>query len=398
MRLKTAATYLLLGLMSGGLAACGAASDNNGTLSSASSVQSNKSSTYAHKESGLMLDTARHFYSVNVIKNFIDTLAASGGSFLHLHFSDHENYALESDLLGQKAENATRRKDGVYINPQTGKPFLSYRQLKELARYAQSKNIELIPEVGSPNHMDGIFQLMTNKYGQGYVDSLKSAQVDDEIDINKPESIEFMKKLMAEVADVFGSQSKHFHMGGDEFGYSEENNQEFIDYINKLAAYLEQKGLTPRMWNDGLITKTVDGLDHNIQITYWSYDGDTENRAAAARRRQMRASMPDLINKGFTVLNYNSYYLYLVPKEGDNFGHQADFAGKDIEKRWNLGVWDGENLNNAVRNTDNILGAALAIWGEDAGRLSDKSIQEHSSGTLKAVIRKIRADDQAVEQ
>ncbi|WP_318527728.1 family 20 glycosylhydrolase [Neisseria zalophi] len=393
MRLKTVSVYLLLSLVLGGVAACGATSDNSGTTSSASSAQSNKSNTSAHKEIGLMLDTARHFYSVNVIKNFIDNLAASGGSFLHLHFSDHENYALESDLLGQKVENATRRKDGVYINPQTGKPFLSYRQLQELIRYAQSKNIEVIPEVGSPNHMDGIFRLLAHKHGQGYVDSLKSTQVDDEININKPESIEFMKKLITEVADAFGSQSKHFHIGGDEFGYSEENNQEFIDYANKLASFLEQKGLTPRLWNDGLITKTVDGLNRNIQITYWSYDGDTENQVAAVRRRKIRASMPDLIDKGFTVLNYNSYYLYLVPKEGGNFSHEANFAGQDIEKRWNLGVWDGENVNNAVRNTDNILGAALAIWGEDAGRLSDKSIQEHSSGTLKAVIRKIRAND-----
>ncbi|QGM81707.1 family 20 glycosylhydrolase [Otariodibacter oris] len=340
-----------------------------------------------------MLDTARHFYSVNVIKNFIDTLAVSGGSFLHLHFSDHENYALESDLLGQKVENDIQRKDGAYINPQTGKPFLSYEQLKEITRYAQSKNIELIPEIDSPNHMNGIFQLLVHKYGQGYVDSLKSAHVDDELDITKPESVQFVKKLITEVADAFGSQSKHFHIGGDEFAYSEEYNQEFIDYINELAAYLDQKGFTPRLWNDGLITKNVDGLNHNIQITYWSYDGDTENRSVAIRRRQMCASVPDLIDKGFTVLNYNSYYLYLVPKEGSDLRKEADFAGKDIENHWNLGVWDGENTNNAIRNTDNILGAALAIWGEDAGRLSDKSIQEYSSGVLKAVIHKSRAND-----
>ena len=41
------------------------------------------------KESGLMLDTARRFYPVSVIKSFIDTLSASGGTFLHLHFSGY---------------------------------------------------------------------------------------------------------------------------------------------------------------------------------------------------------------------------------------------------------------------------------------------------------------------
>ena len=49
---------------------------------------------HQRKESGLMLDTSRRFYSVAVIKRFIDTLSASGGTFLHLHFSDNENYSL----------------------------------------------------------------------------------------------------------------------------------------------------------------------------------------------------------------------------------------------------------------------------------------------------------------
>ena len=342
----------------------------------------------APKQSSLMLDTARKFYPVPVIKGFIDDLAASGGTFLHLHFSDHENYALESSLLGQKTENARRNADGTYINPKTGKPFLSLAQLNEISTYAAGKNIELIPEVGSPNHMGGIFTLLEHKHGKAYTDALKSPQAADEININNPAAIELVKALIDEAAAAFGSRSRHFHIGGDEFGYSPQSNHEFIRYANTLADHLARKKLTPRMWNDGLIKTTAGRLNRNIQITYWSYDGNPQNKNTARERRAIRMSLPELVQKGFTVLNYNSYYLYLVPEEGSDFKHNTAFAAQDIEKRWSLGVWDGENRKNAVKDTGKILGAALAIWGENSGKFDAGTIRLRAAEPLVAVIRK----------
>ena len=64
------------------------------TSSDTSNINALSMQKTALKESGLMLDIARHFYPPEVIKSFIDTISQSGGTFLHLHFSDHENYAL----------------------------------------------------------------------------------------------------------------------------------------------------------------------------------------------------------------------------------------------------------------------------------------------------------------
>ncbi|STZ50447.1 family 20 glycosylhydrolase [Neisseria dentiae] len=344
----------------------------------------------AAKQNGLMLDTARRFYSEREIKKFIDMLAASGGQFLHLHFSDHENYALESALLGQTVETAKRSRSGVYTNPKTGKPFLSRRQMRTIIRYAAAKNIEIVPEVGSPNHMNGIFTLLTHKHGKDYVRALKSKMADDEIDITRPESVAFVKALIDETAETF-NRSKHFHIGGDEFGYSAESNHEFIDYANTLAAHLAAKGLKTRMWNDGLINSTVGKLNRDIEITYWSYDGNPADKQAAQTRRAMRASLPELTAKGFSVLNYNSYYLYLVPNGKRDFAHDAGFSAQDIEKRWHLGVWDGENRSNATADTGRIIGAALAVWGENTGKMKNETIRRNTAAPLKAMMRKANA-------
>nr|WP_275425143.1 family 20 glycosylhydrolase [Aggregatibacter kilianii] len=338
-----------------------------------------------------MLDIARHFYPPEVIKSFIDTISLSGGTFLHLHFSDHENYAIESRLLNQRAENAVQGKDGIYINPYTNKPFLTYQQLDDIKAYAKTKGIELVPELDSPNHMTAIFKLLQKERGELYLQSLKSPQAEDEISITNPDSIAFMESLFDEVIETFGD-SKHVHIGGDEFGYDEESNHEFITYANRLSDFLAQKGRKTRMWNDGLIKSTFERLNPNIEITYWSYDGDTQDKREATKRRDMRVSLPELLAKGFTVLNYNSYYLYINPKASSTLPQDTAFATKDLLTNWDLGVWDGQNTQNRVQNAHDIAGAALSIWGEDAKSLKSETIQKDTKGLLEAVIRKTNGD------
>ena len=343
------------------------------------------------KESGLTLDTADHYYSPKTIKAFIDTISKAGGTFLQLHFSDHTGYGIESKILGQTTDKAVLNADGSYTNPQTGKQFLSYSQVADIAKYAKEKGVELIPEVGTPNHMDAIFQLLEYEKGAAYVKSLKSDLANDEIKITSEKSIDFVKSLLGEVIGAFGDSSKHLHIGGDEFGYPIASNHEFISYANNLAAFLADNGLGMRMWNDGLIKANLGELNRDIQVTYWSYDGNPGNEAVAAERRAFRASLPDLLDEGFEVLNYNSYYLYSVPEDGSGTSQSGDFAARDTMLNWDLGVWDGKNHDNAIEDTSKIIGSSLSIWSEEVGSLSDATIQKYTESHLTAIIEKTKA-------
>ena len=55
-------------------------------------------------QSGIMLDCARRYYSVEEIKKYIDILAEESNSFLQLHLSDNENVGVECRTLGQCAD------------------------------------------------------------------------------------------------------------------------------------------------------------------------------------------------------------------------------------------------------------------------------------------------------
>ena len=101
--------------------------------------------------------------------------------------------------------------------------------------------------------------------------------------------------------------------------------------------------------------------------------------------------MPALIDKGFTVLNYNSYYLYVVPKEGSDNAHNSRYALQDLRNNWTLGVWDGQNQKNAVKDTDKIAGSALSIWGEYSGSLSGERIHGYTAELLSALMEKTQA-------
>lgn len=338
------------------------------------------------KEIGVNLDLARQYYSVQVIKKFIDNISSSGGNFLHLHISDDENYGIESEILGQTTAEAKLEK-GIYINKKTGKKFLSYAQLKEIIFYAKTKNIELIPEIDSPAHMKAIFELLEMKKGNFYVKNIKS-DTEDEINMEKSESINFMKQLIGEVTDIFGGKLRHFHIGGDEFEYSEVKNSEFVKYINDLSDYLISKRIKPRLWNDGITKVGIDKINKEIEITYWSYDGDAENDEEKEKRRKTRVSVQELLKKGFKVLNYNSYYLYYVPKESSNLKKDTEYSVNDINKNWDLRVWDGKNSENAVKNEDNIIGAAISIWGEGPYKFTDSEIQKYSEPLVKTFILK----------
>lgn len=316
------------------------------------------------KQAGLLLDVARKFHSAADIRELIGQVKAAGGAYIQLHLSDDENYALESALLGQTADESSKDAAGNYFNRATQKPFLSRAQVRELAVYAQSQGIELIPEVGSPAHMGVLFKLYGIKYGQQALEGFENPY--KELRYTTDSAIEFVQRIYREVIDFFGNV-RRFHLGGDEHGasYNEQYNHEFVAYANRQAAYIKGLGITPRMWNDGILKSSVNDFDKAIEVTYWSWDGDKPNERE--RLIGIRASMPDIIRAGHKVINCNSYFTYSAPKGAlEQVSHDARYAADDASKRWDLSVWDGQNIpGTEPADPDKVAGAMMSIWCED---------------------------------
>ncbi|TBN58306.1 hypothetical protein EYE40_13390 [Glaciihabitans arcticus] len=309
--------------------------------------------TRARPETGVMLDVARAYYPVALIEGYIDLLADSGGSFLHLHLTDDQNVGIESEVLGQTLVNADLD-NGVYTSRVTGRSFLSAAQAQEISDYAAQRGIAIVPEIDTPGHMAAAFALLEARHGKEWVDRVRAGE--SELDTAAPESRALAADLFAEVTRTFPS-SRTVHIGGDEWG-GDVSADERVEWLNAMAATLGDREVWA--WNDGIDGAAVEQLNPRIHITYWSFDGDTENDAERLERRESRASADDLQTAGIKLLNYNSYYLYEVPSDLDTA--DSEYTTADLRKNWSLRAWDGDS---GALLAAPMAGAAVAIWGED---------------------------------
>lgn len=163
----------------------------------------------------LMLDPARHFLNVADLKKYIDAMSLYKYNALHLHLSDDQGWRVEIKSLPKLAEISAIRKemDG------DGKPHQGYytqEQLKDIVKYAQERNIEIIPEIDVPGHnVAALAAYPELSCEQQSMQVSTIAGVSKELLCAGNEKVyEFYEKVIAELAEVF--PSKKFHIGGDE--------------------------------------------------------------------------------------------------------------------------------------------------------------------------------------
>ena len=216
-------------------------------------------------------------------------------------------------------------------------------------------------------------------------DSARAARLFNNDGANVDEALSFTLELHREVAELFRGNSKHFHIGGDQFAGAVRNNEGYVRYVNQVAAELLSQGLTPRMWNDGVMTTQLGKLNPQIEITYWDWDGNPDNPVERQQNLENRATVGELVKAGYRVLNYNQHYLYHFAG-----GNSEYDAGKNLQKQqtdqWNIGRWDENNRENAVEARQ-MLGAAVSIWHWHLGGIPAPLKKETLRTTIEPQLR-----------
>ena len=339
-------------------------------------------------ETIIMLDVARRYYTVDEIKQYVDILATNKKSTLQLHLSDDENVGIESTYLDQTVENATYE-NGVYTNPVTGKNFLSYEQVKSIIDYANEKNVEFVPEIDVPAHMNGFFTLAINKFGENYVrdpynwddPSLSGIApgTGDEagnIDLMSPNAKTFIENIYNEYTKFFKEQGcEYFHIGFDEYTYRPELKK---DYINELYEFVSSKGLKVRMWSDALTKDNISEINNNIEVMYWSYRSGDEY-----------ATVPDLQQLGFKIVIANPYYLFFVPSSDSVTEEALNYTVNNIKENWTIEKWK-YNQDSSLETYDNVFGAMISVWGEDSSVISSDLILKQTKDMYDAMNSKLK--------
>ena len=180
------------------------------------------------KYRGLMLDVSRHFFNKEYIKKTIDGLAMHKMNVLHLHLVDDQGWRIEIKKYPKLTEVGAWRvdqEDKHWIDRRTVSPeekgtyggFLTQDELKEIVKYAQSKNVEIIPEIEMPAHVTcaiASYPFLSCFEKPVGVPSGSVWPITDIYCAGKETTFEFLENVLAEVIDIF--PSKYIHIGGDE--------------------------------------------------------------------------------------------------------------------------------------------------------------------------------------
>ena len=171
---------------------------------------------------GAMLDCARHFFSMQTLKQYVDVMALHGCNQLHWHLTEDQGWRFEVKALPELAKKGSVREQtvighntGVYDGQRYG-GYYTQEQCRELVNYAAERYINIIPEIDLPGHMMGALHVFPNLgcTGGPYPVWPHWGVSHEVLCPGNPETLTFLKTVVGELCDVF--PSKYIHIGGDE--------------------------------------------------------------------------------------------------------------------------------------------------------------------------------------
>lgn len=268
---------------------------------------------------GMHLDVARHFFSVQSVKKYIDHLAQYKMNFFHWHLTDDQGWRIEIKKYPKLQETGAWRK-GTLIGHFFDLPvkydsipyggFYTKDEIRSIVKYASERHITIIPEIEMPGHA----QAALASYPEysctgGPFEVGKTWGVYKDVFCPKEETFVFLEGILDEVCDLF--PGKYIHIGGDECPKDRWKNCEqcrklilkenLIDengiqqyFTNRISSYLKSKNKIAIGWDEILNDK----LDSNAAIMSWKgYAGGIE----AAKRGH------DVVMNPYTHCYFDSY-------------------------------------------------------------------------------------------
>lgn len=239
---------------------------------------------------GLHLDVSRHFYTVEEVKRFIDLMALYKFNTFHWHLTDDQGWRIEIKQFPKLTEIGAWR-DSTLIGHYNDQPrkyehkrvggFYTQEQIKDVVQYAQNRYISVVPEIEMPGHSRAALAAYPEYSCNGIQQGVPGIWgIFDDIYCSKPETLDFLKRILDEVIVLF--PSPYIHIGGDEApktrwhacdkcqktikdnGLKDEHELQSY-FIRQMDAYLTTKGKKIIGWDEIL----EGGLSPNASVMSW---------------------------------------------------------------------------------------------------------------------------------
>ncbi|MEZ5306268.1 MAG: family 20 glycosylhydrolase [Pyrinomonadaceae bacterium] len=274
---------------------------------------------------GLMIDSARHFQPIEVIKRNLDAMAAVKLNVLHWHLTEDQGFRPESKKFPE-----------LHLMGSDG-DFYTQEEMKEIVRYAADRGIRVMPEFDMPGHATAwLVSHPEIASGPGpYEIERRPGVFNPTLDPTNPKTYKLLEKFLAEMAKIF--PDRYMHIGGDE------NEGKQWDANQKIQAFMKKNGLKN---NHELQTyfnrKILKILTKNGKVMMgWDeiFQPDLPKEIVIHSWRGQKA-LADAAKQGYTGVLSNGYYIDLMHPASEHYKVDplpADSPLNDEEKKRVLG-------------------------------------------------------------
>jgi hexosaminidase len=275
---------------------------------------------------GLMIDSARHFMPVEVLKRNLDGMAALKLNVFHWHLSENQGFRIESKKLPKLHEMGS---DGLYY---------TQAEAREIIAYARDRGIRVVPEFDMPGHSTAWFVGYPDlASGPGpYSIERKWGVFDPAMDPTRESTYKFLDQFIGEMTALFPDQ--YFHIGGDEV------NGKQWDANQKIQQFMHAHGLKSNADLQAYFNTRVQKIvaKHGKYMEGWDEILRPDlPKSIVIQSWRGQKSLADAAQQGYRGLLSSGYYLDLMNSASshyavDPFGDAAASLS-DAEKQKILG-------------------------------------------------------------
>ncbi len=202
---------------------------------------------------GFMLDVSRHFFSVELVKKYLDLMAAYKLNNFHWHLTDDQGWRIEIKKYPKLTEIGSRRPETLIGNYHDRTPqqfdntpyggFYTQDEIRDVVKCAAAKYINIVPQIEMPGHSDAALAAYP-EFGCNPPDTYKvSGTWSERHDVFCPteQTFTFLQDILTEVMDLF--PGKYIHIGGDEVAKDDWMHNDFCQKLIKQLKLKDEKGL-----------------------------------------------------------------------------------------------------------------------------------------------------------
>ncbi|XP_050026917.2 beta-hexosaminidase subunit beta-like [Dermacentor andersoni] len=309
---------------------------------------------FSHR--GILIDTARHFLPVPVIKQNLDAMAYNKFNVLHWHLVDDQSWPIYMKAFPNVTEMGAYSKRHVYTTD----------DVRGIVEYARLRGIRVVPEIDTPGHTQALGRafpdVLTPCYGNGSRATAKWRQhaAFEMLDPTNNQSYRLVQRILPQVTELF--KDRYVHLGMDEVHYycweSSPEIEVFMErhnmsvtrdveqyYVERTLDSVGRTGAKIMVWQDP-IDNGVKASRNDVVVQLWK-----QRNAGSIKRWRQYAAL--ISSYGYKMVLSSCWYV-------DHFSHLKNWT--------HYYACEPRSFKGTLKQKQLVLGGEACMWGEYVDR------------------------------